>query len=381
MRKSIIVSICLVLAVLTASQAAFAAEFIFPEAKEEGNVVVSGAHRNLYTMGGNVSVDGTVTGDLYAAGGAVNITGSVEQDLVAAGGTVNITGIVGGDARLAGGNVNLVGKVGGDLLIAGGNLIISSQSEIAGDLIIGGGNVTVDAPVLGNIRAAGGNITINSRVVGEITARSGQLTFGPKAEALGKIYYKGHKDPIIKDGAKVAAIEFTKLEKRGMGKRFTGLMTLFALLHIAAMFIAGWLFLKFMRRRAEAINTLALREPWKNMGIGFLCAIIFPVVVILLFVTLVGFYVALITLFWFMAVILLTGLIASIFVGSMIIKQMRRDKTIPVMPNWKALLLGLVVLKILMIIPILGGIVVLLAWLVAFGAFLRVFKADLALQR
>lgn len=83
-----------------------AAEVAWPS-QGSPNVVVGSqeSHRNLYTAGANVTVNGDVTGDLTAAGGMVSITGTVQQEVLLAGGTLDVSGQVGGNARLAGGNI------------------------------------------------------------------------------------------------------------------------------------------------------------------------------------------------------------------------------------------------------------------------------------
>ena len=73
--------------------------------KQDPNVLIGAAetHKNLYTAGGTITINGDTSGDLTAAGGFVTVDGNVEKDLLLAGGTLEVSGTVGDSARIAGG--------------------------------------------------------------------------------------------------------------------------------------------------------------------------------------------------------------------------------------------------------------------------------------
>lgn len=114
---------------------------------EAGEVV----GHDLYVTGGDVIVDGTISGDLVVASGSVMINGTVEGDLVAGTGRLIISGEVGGDARIGAGWVTLSGVIGEDLLAGAGQIEITDGAEVGEGLVFGAGDVLVDGDVLGSV--------------------------------------------------------------------------------------------------------------------------------------------------------------------------------------------------------------------------------------
>ena len=193
----------LVLGVLLFGMAgsAMAADFATATGKD-ANVLVgaSETHKNLYAVGGNVTVNGNTTGDLTAAGGSVTVSGDVEKDLLLAGGTLNLSGTIGANAKIAGGNIFITGPVKGDLAVAGGNINLTGKSSVDGDLLAAGGSITIDAPVKGNVKIAGGNVIINSKIDGSLDVKSGSLSFGSSLLILQQCRRGHNKGPLSARG-------------------------------------------------------------------------------------------------------------------------------------------------------------------------------------
>ena len=314
--------------VFLAGGPAFAAEFLVPAKDGDPNVIVSASEtrHNLYSAGANVTVNGQITGDLFAAGGMVNLIGDVEADANVMGGSLSFNGKIGGDARVAGGNITVFGPIGGDLIIAGGNISITEKSSIGGDLVIGGGNIILEAPVKGSIKAGAGNITINSRVEGDVQIHSsggkrneGVVVFGPKAEVLGKISHKGTKEAIVKDGAKVGAIDFTPVSgNKRAGRVLAGLLTLAVLIKLIAWFLAGLILVKYRKSDLNSLAQNIQENPWQNLGLGLAGLILIPIAAILLLAVLVGYYIAGFLALWYLLLLMLSGIVGVVFFGAWI---------------------------------------------------------------
>src|SRR3989344_2690872 len=280
---------------------AIAADFTAPERDGDANVSVSASEtrHNLYAVGTNVVMNGKITGDLFAAGVMVNIIGDVEADVNIAGGSLSLTGKIGGDARVAGGNITISSEIGGDLLLGGGNVSITEKSSIGGDLVLGGGNITLNAPVKGKARVAGGNITINSKIEGDVEIyvsggkKSGKVVFGPKAEVLGKIKHKGPSQAIVKDGAKISAIDYTvSTGRKDFSRALAGFLTIAFLIKLAATFLAALILIKYRKNALQRIANSIKEKPMENLGVGLAGLIVIPIAAILLLALLVGYYIA-----------------------------------------------------------------------------------------
>lgn len=372
------------LSIFAASGAAMAAEFKAPEKDGDPNVTISAGetHKNLYTAGANVIANGQTFGDLFAAGGMVSVIGDVEADANLAGGSLSVSGKIGGDARVAGGNITISSPVGGDLLVAAGNVLITEKSSIGGDLLVAGGNVVLEAPVKGSLRAAGGNVTINSKIDGNVQVvvsgrgnNQGNLVFGPKAEILGKIIHKGPKEAVIKDGARLPAIDYTFYSgKRDAARFWGGLLTLVFLIKLIAWFLAGWLLVRYRKSGLSRIVQSIREKPMENLGLGLAGLVVIPIVIILLLVVFVGYYIAGILAFSYGVLLMISGLLAAIFLGAWLIKLIKKTDGFAV--DWQAVALGVAVLAVLRLVPILGWLVCFVVFLMALGAVLRLVKKE-----
>lgn len=353
---------------------ALAVDIVSP-GNQDPNVVIGAAetHKNLYTAGANVAVNGNVTGDLTAAGGMVTIDGNVEQELLLAGGMLNVSGAIGNTARIAGGNITISGPVGGDLVVAGGNIHITGKASVAGDLLIGGGNVIIDAPVKGTIRMAGGSVSINSTVGGNVYAQTSQsLVFGPGANVSGTVFHKGNMQAQVKDGAKVGTINFTQINTSRAGRGLAGLLTIAFLIRLLAWIIVAFLLYHFKKswvlQTYEGVQT----RPWPNLGWGLVYAIIIPVVAVLALITFVGYYTALIIGVGYFMLVLVAKIFAAITLGFLILRRLSKPND--AIPMWQPIVIGTVIWSVLGLIPFIGWIIIAVLFLMTFGSFLSVAK-------
>lgn len=374
----------LVAVVLVAGGSAKAADFIAPTG-DNGTVTVNRTetHHNLYVVGGDVSVNSPTTGDLYAAGGSVSIDGSVEQDLVVAGGVVTISEPVNGDVRVAGGKVTLNAPIKGDVLVGAGTLVINDKASIGGELRASGGTVVVNGPVSGGAYFMGGKITLNSKIDGNVkVTASNALVFGPQADIASEVSYIGKQNATVTDGAKVN-VAFTALEQhqRDSGKRtgFIGFLLGGVVIKIVAFILAGLLFLNFFPKKAAAVTESMRTRPWANLGVGFAVAVATPIAAILAIVILVGYYVALIVLAAYILAIFISLLVGSIFVGSWIIKLLTKKPHMVL--DWQAVVLGTIIITLLAFVPVVGWLIELGVFLIAFGSVISFHWASIKQSR
>lgn len=374
MKRKIVQIFGAVVGLFVVAAPVFAADFLAPSKDDNGSVVVGSAekHKNLYVAGANLTVNGDTLGDLYAAGSQVTVDGATDQDLVAAGGNVSVNGKVGGDMRVAGGTLTINSPVSGDLLVGGGNVNITQKSSIGADAVIGAGNLILDAPVTGSLKVAGGSVVINSKVGGSVWIRtSGNVVFGPKAEIDGKIYITAPKEAVVKDGAQITTPEFTKYEARDASakKGLFAVFTAFFLVKLVAYFVTALLLWKVLGHHIAKMPEYIQGNFWKSTGVGFLVAVVGPIATILLLVTLVGYYLAFITIAAYALLILLAVSVASVFLGSWL--MMKISKTPNMIFSWQSILLGVVAIMILGFVPIVGSIANAVLVLSALGATSR----------
>ncbi len=355
---------------------AVAAEFIGP-AQEQGNVslVSTETHRNLYTAGRDVRVASATSGDLHIAGGKISVDGNVEQDAAIGGGEVSINAPIGGDVQAFGGAVTVNAAIGGDAIILGGDIKLTDKSSVAADLVIWGGNVSIEGPISGTVKIHGGNVYINSKIEKDIKVNAGDnLTFGSKAEVLGKVTYKGQREAMVNDGAKVGTIDFSRQTKpNSAGHAAARIVTLGFVLSLLAAIAAALLVFKLLPSTSREIILGMEQKPWVNLGIGVLGLIVTPIAAIILMVMFVGWYVALLGIFGYILFLMLAGLAASVYVGAWLIKMLTKKDGLVI--DWQAIVIGIVVFGILKMIPVIGWIITMGLMLIAFGSMIRMLKS------
>lgn len=367
-----------VVGMMVVAPIATAAEFI-PGDETSGNVTLSSTetHHNAYTAGNNIFVNSKTTGDLYVAGGTVTIEGSVEQDLVIAAGEVNINGEVGGDIRAAGGTITINNKVGGDIIMAGGTLHLTEKSSVVGDLYVAGGEVTIDGPVTGTVQIHGDNVTLNSTMNGQVKVNAGNLfVIGNKAVIPAGVTYQGVNDRVIKDGAQVGPIDYKKIEsKKGAGHIFAGIFTLIFVVKVLGLILAGLLLMRlFPRSSNEAVEAMRSNK-WSNLGIGAVALIVVPILSIILMVIFLGFYIGMMAFVIWGLMLMLSILVASVFIGAWIVNKLTKKEGMRY--DWQALVIGVIVMSLLFLIPFIGGLVMFIFILMAFGGLIRQFHGHI----
>ncbi len=375
--KKILAGIVLPAALAVAALPALAAELIGPS-RDTGNVVISSQQqvKDLYTAGGNVTINPDVLGDLVSAGGMVTVAGKVEKELILAGGTIVVTAPVGGHARIAGGNVTVSAPVGGDLVIAGGNINLTEKAKVSGDLLVAGGNVVVDAPIAGKINMIGGNLTINSKVEGGVTVQATQkLIFGPNADVVSEVSYKGASPAEISPTAKVGKVNYTKIERRDFRSEARGILTLAFILKLLAWFLAGLVAVRLMKNSVHGLVSGLKAKPWGNLGTGFAVAVLVPILTVLLLISMVGYYLGFVLGAAFLLALLLANLLASVAVGYWLLGYMNKPGESPV--AWQAVVIGVVVWQLLAWLPVIGWLAKCVAALMVLGIIYKTLKARL----
>lgn len=352
---------------------ALAADFRSTNGSDSKNLQVPASTntRNLYAAGAQVTINASPVKDLVVAGGMVNVNGNVGDDLLLAGGNLNVKGTIGGSARIFGGNVYIDSpSIAEDLLVGAGTVYIHSSTIVKGDLIVGGGNVVLDGHVLGNVKIAGGSVVINGKVDGNIDGRISQtFELGAGAEVKGNINYSARLELRQDPAAKVLGqVNYSPLKKGTLG--FGPVLTVVLLIRLLGIVIVAVLLFGLFKNRFTRLALSVGNKFWQNVGIGLAGIIIVPVVVALLFVTLVGYYAAFILIAAFILTLMLGSIIGAAYFGSWLVAKIDRKE---IRIDYVAVILGVVLASVLRYVPLLGWIFAGILCFSGFGAMLKAF--------
>lgn len=327
---------------------------------------------NLYVGAGTSSVGATILGDLVIGGGNVSITGTVEDDVLAAGGTVNIVGTVHGDLRVAGGQVLISGHVNGDVVVAGGTVHVLSGAILDSGISVAGGQVLIDGTVHGPTKAYGGALSINGSV-DDVWARTNKrLALGSGAVVHGALTYRAPRALSRADGARVdGAIVFTPMMRSFDGASAAPKAFAWILIGIitAAMGLAmiGFAALCIWRWRREVLSVIEEGAGmfWKSVLFGIAYGILVPLLIVILFVSVLGAIPAVLLGLGYVALMILSKAIAGIFLGAWLAAKMQKRTTLQI--SWVNGLGGVILLGVIQIIPVVGWIIKALLELSIFG--------------
>lgn len=337
------------------------------------NVFLSEDSKNLsdlYLFGSDIKVDAAVTNDVVAGGGDITINNSVTGSVMAVGGNISVLGPVGNTIRIGGGDILIDGPVTRDVVIGGGSVTITKNASISGDLLFAGGKLTLSGPVRGKVLIQGGEVTINSTVSGNVEGEVGSLTLGKSAVITGDLRYSSEKKASIADTAIVRGENsFKKIERsedtgRDIGRLVSAgtyykLVTdiLFSLLFV----LLVPLFLK------DTISSMK-KSPLRHGVSGFIA--LFSIPLVSLFLLLI-FWVGVFSFLMYFILIVLSMVVANVFVGDYLISWYYKRSNKKYLLDWKAAIVGPVVLFILWLIPLFGWLVAFVIYLLALGGLLN----------
>jgi cytoskeletal protein CcmA (bactofilin family) len=333
---------------------------------------------DYFAAGELVEISGTINGDLYAAGGQVVIDGRVNGDILVAGGRVRVSGTVAQDVRVAGGQVAIGGSVGRNVTVAGGNVELAPSADVRGGIVAAAGSIDLSAPLGAAAKIAAGTATIGNRIGGDVEVAVGTLRIGSRADIQGNVTYWSAREASVSEGARVHG----KLVRNAPPERPrvwpAAAFAWFVLISInfVSTLILGLLSLRFFPRFHRAVVTTLSDRPWTALATGFIAIVVLPVVLGLLFTTVLGIPLALILMAAFFILIYWSRIYAISRIGEAILGRLRPESS-----RALAFLLGLLVYYILAVIPFIGWLVIPLVVLFGLGAELLARKQFYARAR
>jgi hypothetical protein len=276
-------------------------------------------------------------------------------------------------AKASAANRGTVFKVGGDVTIP--------QTDTAAAVIVVGGDVTVGGTVRDAVVDVGGKVTLLPTAVVGSNASGGDnslvlvgasLTRSPEATVTGKtttvssswagdIWRTGIVDPIVRPFRTTSLVGWA------------GSTVLYAL--VAMLIVA------LAQKQTVAIKNRIRRRFWPTFGWGLLGAIVVvPVVTVLLIISIIGILALLPWALVVFTTFLFGAVGAAVLVGDYVLPWLGSKSPGLLL----AAVVGVIVVRLVGLIPVAGAIAVGLLWIVGFGAAYMAFwdwrrgKRDLA---
>jgi cytoskeletal protein CcmA (bactofilin family) len=312
-------------------------------------------------------VPGVAAAETRSGGAIVVERGeTVNGDLEAFGGSVVVRGTVTGDVSAFAGDVRIEGRVGGNVEAAAGNVVVGRDATIGGNLQASAGSVRIAGTVGGNVEAAAETLTLaeGASVGGNLQAGAETVRLADGSSVAGNVRYGGDIDRA--DGAQVGG-SVTRDEGLVVNGPVVGDLpripawvgTVYGFLVNAAL---GVLLLAAFPAFSRRVTDRATDSPLRSGGVGLLTLLVVPFVLVVLAITIIGIPLSVIGFLLTLLAAWVGAVYGRIAIGDWLLA--RADVT----NRWLALLVGLVVVGVGVRIPVVGGVVEFLVFLLGFGA-------------
>ena len=306
-------------------------------------------------VGGTVTVaEGETVEEVSGVAGNVIVDGTVTGDVSGVAGNVYVTGDVGGDVSTFGGNVEIAGNVGGDVSGAVGNVVIAEGATIGGEVNLAAGTVLVEGTIDGDASIAADTITL-----GETASIGGDLTYDGELE--------GDTGVVAGDVTRDEGIGPSGFSITGPGIEVvpslepltTVLSAVYAFvlnLVLGAILLA--LFPRFSADVAERVAT----DPVRSGLAGLAVLVGIPILLVAIAITIIGIPFSIVGALAFAFVVWIGIVYGRFAVAAWLLERVDVDEP------WIALVVGLAGGAVLAQIPVLGGLVNFVIFLLGLGA-------------
>lgn len=326
--------------------ASLAATFII---EDEGTQATTNAdiENDLYIVGNNVSVTHNVAEDLFGAANTINVDANVGQDVHAVGNTVRVSGAI-GDDLFAGGNTVIINVSTVDDVFAAGNIIEITGDTIKGSVYAGGQNVNVKGDIKGSVRIGAETINIKA---------------GTKIE--GDLITIGNNEPTIEDDVQINGEVRHSLRIDKAAKKVEKNLIMAWVTGVLVWFVVALVFIYLLPNITKDIVNTALTKGGKSLGIGFAwIALLIPTIIVLL-ITMIGWPLAIMVGVFTVGDLIAANTFSMVLVGVWAMKKFGKTEA---KITWQHALLGVVILRAINLIPIIGNLIGIVVVLLTLGA-------------
>ncbi|NTW22511.1 polymer-forming cytoskeletal protein [Candidatus Falkowbacteria bacterium] len=329
---------------------------------------------NLYLAGANLNIEGKVTGDVICAGQTINITGTVLGDVICAGQTINIGGQVAGNLRVLASSINLTGQINKNANMAAASINTSASSSIGWEMLFAASVAELKGSVAYDLTGAANSVTISGRVGKDVKLKidtqhnnNPGLKIASGAIIDGKVSYTDKQDAVIEQGSKISGevtrnpAKIRQIDRKSiflawLWERSISLFTAIAL---------GLLLIGLWPKGINGVKEQLMKYYGKSFGWGFVALFLTPVAILILLVSMVGLWLALLLFMaWFIS-LSLAKILVMIGVGQYLVERYAKKYAHRPMIT---MLSGIVVCWLIFSIPILGGFLAFLTTIFGLGA-------------
>lgn len=320
----------------------------------------------------NLNVKDNIESSGFMFGNQVDVKGNVDGLAVVAGNTV----VTAGEheyGMYAGNAITINSTITKDLFAAGNSINVSSDAKLGRDAYMMGNSMKINVEVGRNLRAVGQTLDIRGITVnGKVVAEVGELLMDENTKIYGNITY--FSDTKV-EGLDKATIDGEKIVRNSKDSVTVSFKNEIASLFITV--IAGFIVMIALFYFTSKPKNKLDEEPldaktiMTRIGIGLVTLIVVPIVSIIALVT--GFLtpLALIVIALYLMGLYLASLFSGYIIGNIICKKLIKKDNM-----YLALIIGILLVKLISIIPIINGYFTILFILYGMGFEYNLIKKE-----
>ena len=310
----------------------------------------------------NVLVEGNITGDLIVLGEQVNVRGHVSGSLLTIAKVINIEGEVNGNILSIGETSDIRNlTLGANLYSVGRTITVQVDTQVGGNALFVANESQMHGSVSQDLLALNKHFSLIGSVDGDVRAYGEQVDLSSSARIGANLNAKVKTTDHLRvdSGATIVGETIVSSWPEQPSKYATFEYYLGEVAKLVSALIAGlvlfYLFPALSRTRLDNGTQLLTVA-----GIGAVALVATPVLAVIVTLTLIGAPLGILTLMFWFATLYMAGIVIAGHIGRLLLNDETNH------PAW-SLLTGLTVLVVLINVPVLGGIVRLIAIVVGFG--------------
>jgi hypothetical protein len=329
---------------------------------------------NLYIASLHTWFDATYEKDIFSVSYDQTVDGTIFGDTFLLGKKISLTGESFGDVRTIGDTVYVSGVINKDLIVVARHVIVASDAIINGDTLVLAHTVDLGGKFLGTSKITSNKITVTGFIVGPTTLTGSKIIFNSGAQILSDVSYFSPQRAMVNQGVDIQKeLNFNQIEsikQNEIIKRiFFGFVSFWAIIKLIATLFVLFILTHLFRVSVQKIVDIIKGKKGTTLLVGISSIIMIPILTIILFASLVLIPVSVIVACIFVIMIMLlpamSAIVLSVLYQTYIQKQNKKEI------DFKMSTLALIVFTFIGFIPYIGGPIVYLLYLFAFGAMVR----------
>lgn len=318
---------------------------------------------NYIAFKDDINISNEVLGDIYSAGKSITVKEKVSGDVIALGEFINITSKdLNGNIRCGAQTLNINSKNVKNITSFGQNINIG-ENTAAKAIYIAAENINFKGTCEG-FYATGDTIIINGKINGDVNITCNELIIASKGEVTGKIEVYSPKEPIVNSTVTMNDIQYTKIDNSANENKLNSFVGFATLISLLASLILGIVLYSIFKKFFIKSDDLLIKEPLPVILGGMASFILIPIISLLLIFTIIALPLAIISLMTYFIIVYLSPVIMGIVLGRIILKNKN---------PYLQLLVGILILRILSLLPIVGGFIWIISAMIAQGLIIYEF--------